>query len=312
MIQVKKIFCCTKEMGGLVALCLFALGLLLVPGMLRAEEQTGVLMQARNEALVPGEILTYDISWSDMLTAGTAIMEIKEEALLNGEPVLRLIVMTHSVGLLDKFYRINDRLESVFDPGTMQSIKFSLDQSHGTRKKHRELVFDHEHNTVISKLNNEAPEIISIPDDVQDALSSLYYLRAKKNFVVGKTEIIEVHDSGKNWSVEVQALSREKISTLAGKFATIKVRTFPKYEGVFMNSGEIFVWFTDDSRRIPVLMKSTISIGAIVATLSKMEQATETGVRASRPPGGQEGVGNAGRTAPDNGVAQTSIGQRAE
>ena len=61
------------------------------------------------------------------------------------------------------------------------------------------------------------------------------------------------------------------MKTPAGKFATIKVRTFPKYEGVFMNKGEIFIWLTDDKRKIPVLMKSTIAIGSIVSTLTKME-----------------------------------------
>ena len=71
--------------------------------------------------------------------------------------------------------------------------------------------------------------------------------------------------------MEVQTLGREKVKTPAGEFATIKVRTFPKYEGVFMSKGEIFVWLTDDSRKVPVLMKSTISIGAIISTLTKME-----------------------------------------
>jgi Protein of unknown function (DUF3108) len=61
------------------------------------------------------------------------------------------------------------------------------------------------------------------------------------------------------------------VKTPAGKFATIKVRIFPKYEGVFMNKGEIFIWLTDDSRKVPVLMKSTIAIGSIVSTLTKME-----------------------------------------
>ncbi|OGW39722.1 MAG: hypothetical protein A2010_10390 [Nitrospirae bacterium GWD2_57_9] len=223
----------------------------------------------------PGEILTYDISWSNIVTAGTAIMTIKEGTLPDGEQVLRLIVTTHSVGLVDKFYRVNDRLESVFDPRIMQSVKFSLNQSHGKKKKRRELVFDHVNKTVISTLNDDPPETITIPDEVQDALSSLYYLRTKEDLQVGKVTTIEVHDSGKNWSVEVLVLGREKVRTPAGQFATIKVRTFPTYEGVFMNNGEIFVWLTDDSRRVPVLMKSTISIGSIVTTLTKRELGRE-------------------------------------
>jgi len=258
-------------MGRPVALCSLALGLLLLPGEFRAEEQTAAPLRPRIEALRPGEILTYDVSWSDIVSAGIAVMEIREGTLPDGDKVLKLIVTTRTVGIVRKFYKVNDRLESVFDPDIMQSLTFSLDQSHGKRKKKRELVFDHEKNTVVSRLNNDPPETFTIPDEIQDALSSLYYLRTRSDFIVGKPIIVQVHDSGKNWAVEIQTLGKEKVTTPAGKFDTIKVRTYPKYEGVFMSKGEIFIWLTDDSRKVPVLMKSTISIGSIVSTLIKME-----------------------------------------
>jgi hypothetical protein len=38
-----------------------------------------------------------------------------------------------------------------------------------------------------------------------------------------------------------------------------------------MNKVEIFFQLTDDSRKIPVQMKSTIAIGVIVSTLTKSE-----------------------------------------
>jgi hypothetical protein len=249
--------------------------ILLFPGAIRAEEQAPASIQPKIEALAPGEILTYDITWSNIVTAGTATTEIKEGRLPDGKQVLLFIVTTHSAGLVDTFYRVNDRLESVFDLAIMQSLKFNLNEKHGKRMRSRELVFDHVNKTVISTLNQDQPETLSIPDPVQDALSSLYYLRTRDDFMVGKPIIIQVHDSGKNWSVEVQTLGRETVTTPAGKFATIKVRTFPKYEGVFMNKGEIFIWLTDDSRKIPVLMKSTIAIGSIVSTLTNMEPGTE-------------------------------------
>ena len=271
MMNATNAFRRTGLMGRPAALCLLALGLLLHPGEFRAEEQTAVSIRPRSEALRPGEKLTYDISWSNIVTAGTATMEVKEGTQSDGKQVLRFIVTTHSAGLVDKFYPVNDRLESVFDPGIMQSLTFSLNESHGKKKRRRELVFDHVNKTVISTLNDDPPEVLTIPDQTQDALSSIYYLRTRDDFIVGRPIIIPVHDSGKNWSVEVQTLGREKVKTPAGEFATIKVRTFPKYEGVFMNKGEIFIWLTDDSRRVPVLMKSTISIGSIVSTLTRME-----------------------------------------
>jgi len=251
------------------AFCSLVLGFLLLAGALSAEEQTAVALPTRSEALKPGEILIYDISWSDVVSAGTAMMEIREGTPPEENKALRFIATTRSAGLVEKFYPVRDRLESVFSTGRMQSLKFSLNQSHG--KKKSELVFDPLKKTVTSRMNDNPPETFAVPDRTQDALSSLYSLRTREDFIVGKPIILHVHDGGKNWDVEVQTLGREKVKTPAGEFATIKVRTFPKYEGVFMNKGEIFIWLTDDKRKIPVLMKSTISIGSIVSTLTKMK-----------------------------------------
>jgi hypothetical protein len=44
---------------------------------------------------------------------------------------------------------------------------------------------------------------------------------------------------------------------------------------VFQHKGEIYIWLTDDERKIPVLMKSEISIGSIMATLVAMQAGEE-------------------------------------
>lgn len=130
--------------------------------------------------------------------------------------------------------------------------------------------FNHEEGTV-TVISDGQQATYAIPEDVQDALSSLYYVRSRPDFTVGKPIIINVHEDGKTWAVEVQTLAREKIRTVLGEFSTIKVKTYPKYDGVFQNKGEIYIWLTDDARKIPVLMKSTISIGSIVSTLVHLQ-----------------------------------------
>ena len=114
-----------RRTGRSVALCTLVLGLLFLPGATGAEEQTAVPVEQLSGALKPGEILTYDISWSHIVTAGTATMEINEGTLPDGKQVLRFIVTTHSAGLVDVFFPVNDRLESVFDPEMLQSLRFS-------------------------------------------------------------------------------------------------------------------------------------------------------------------------------------------
>jgi len=270
--NLQGVFQARRRLGYVIALCFLTLGLMLVPRVFSAEVRTTAAIPHRIQAFKPGEKLTYEISWSNIVTAGTAVLEVNEEKLPNGRIACKFIATSRSVGVVDKVYPVNDRVQSIFDPQIMQSLSFNLSESHGKRKRRRGLVFDHAGRTVVSTLNNDPPQTFTIPDPIQDALSSLFYLRTMDDFTIGKIHVIAVHDSGRNWSVEVQTLGREKVKTPAGKFNTIKVKTFPKYEGVFMNKGEIFIWLTDDGRKIPVLMKSTIAIGSIMTTMTDMKQ----------------------------------------
>jgi hypothetical protein len=46
------------------------------------------------------------------------------------------------------------------------------------------------------------------------------------------------------------------------------------FQGLFLNQGNIRVWFTNDDRRIPVRMKAKVIIGSIVADLVSGLQAS--------------------------------------
>lgn len=217
----------------------------------------------------PGEQLTYNISWSNVISAGTATLEVQHDRTADGRDAFRFVSTARSSGIVDTFYRVDDRIQSLVVARGMLPLVYEMKQRHGKRKKERELIFDHDGGTVTYRRDG-FQEVVQVPEGVQDALSSMYYLRSQESFTVNGTIVIPVHDAGKTWSVEIQVLGRERITVPAGTFETIKVKTYPKYEGVFMHKGEIFIWMTDDARRVPVLMKSTIAIGSIMATLTGM------------------------------------------
>ncbi len=252
-----------------VLLC-FTLGLVLVPAAHSAEEAILASDLRRIQPFEPGETLTYDISWSNIVTAGIATMTVNEDTLSNGRKVFVFTVRGHSTNLVDKFYPVDDTVQSVFDPLIMQSLSYSLNENYGRKKRNRVVVFDHANKNAVSTLNNDPPQSLAIPDEVQDGLSFLYYLRSRKDSTTGKPITIEVLDSGQNWSVEVYTLGREKVKTSAGEFSTIKIKTYPKYKGVFKNKGEVFIWLTDDIHRVPVLMKSKLAFGSFVFTLTNL------------------------------------------
>lgn len=213
-----------------------------------------------------GEELKYRVSWSSIFSAGEAAMVVTRETTPEGAPVYRFTSNARSTGIVNSIYPVRDTVRSVVDAGDLSSRWYELEQKRRKRRRHKEFLFDQAANTV-QVVRDGRSETFSVPSRVADPLSSLYYLRTRDDLVVGATILIDVHDSGKNWAVDVQVLEKEQIKTPVGTFNTIKVKTNPKYEGVFQNKGEIIVWLTDDDRRLPVLMKSSISVGTIVSTL---------------------------------------------
>ena len=201
-------------------------------------------------------------------------MEVKSDTQENGKSAFRLSSIARTVGMVDTLFPVMDTVQSVLDARELYSLSYSLNQSHGKRKKRKEAAFDHAKGAVMV-VSDGKTETFDIPQRAQDALSSLYYLRTREDFSTDGPIVIDVYDGGKTWAVEIQTLGREKIKTPLGEFNTIKIKTYPKYEGVFLHKGEIFMWLTDDNRKIPVLMKSKISIGSIVATLIELKQGEE-------------------------------------
>jgi hypothetical protein len=47
----------------------------------------------------------------------------------------------------------------------------------------------------------------------------------------------------------------------------VVVQPFLKYEGIFRQQGDVWIWLTDDEYLMPVLVKSKIAIGTIDAVL---------------------------------------------
>ncbi len=247
---------------------MLTLVMMFLPAVIGADVKSKISPSYPVTALQRGETLTYNVSWSNIITAGIVVLKVESEILPEGRPALCFVITGHSTGVVDKFFHVNDMAWSIFDPLIGQSLSYNLKEAYGKKRRRHELTFDSAHRTVISKLNDDAPETHSVPRHVVDPLSALYVIRMMGNLTIGKSKAISVFEGDKNWSVEIQVLDREKIKTPAGEFETIKLRTYPRYEGVFLNKGVVFLWLSDDDQKIPVLIKSSLKVGSFVFELT--------------------------------------------
>lgn len=212
------------------------------------------------------ERLEFEITYTG-IPAGRAVQEVTQV----GDEI-HLVSTARSADWLKLFFPVDDRIESVL-------VKGAPPQFIGVPRLYREriregwthfqkdAVFERELLTVTTKdflKKNETTQ--KITKRTYDTLSSFFYFRTVP-LQVGTSTFIDIFDCKKLWNTEVQVLRHETITTRLGTFKTIVIKPLLKSEGIFARTGDMHIWLTDDDRRIPVLMKSKVKIGSIVATL---------------------------------------------
>lgn len=212
----------------------------------------------------PGERFIYDVLLNDA-KVGKAVMKV-ERAILQGREVYHLISEVKSSGFFSLLVPINDRVESYMDVKDLYSHRIEIRKERRRKTEEKVVTFDQIGHRAIQWKNNEE-EIFEIPPRVQDSLSSLYFFRTQPLPEAGEVIAIDIHESEKNGKLEVRSLSEERVTTPAGTFQTMKVQTALPKESPLSSKGRIFIWFTDDDKRVPVLMETESKRGVITVLL---------------------------------------------
>jgi hypothetical protein len=216
-------------------------------------------------ALSIPEKLIFDLTWTG-IKAGTATQEIFTE-----KDAVRVISTARSADWISVFFPVEDRVESILTHASPPLLglpkNYRIKTREGKRYKDKEIIFDHARGKAkyIDHLGGEKAET-AIGPNTYDAYSSFYYVRTLP-LTVGKSVYVSILDNKELWNVEVQVLRKERLDTIFGEVNTILIKPLIKSEGIFERKGEIFIWLTDDARRIPVKMQTKVVIGSVTATL---------------------------------------------
>ena len=152
----------------------------------------------------------------------------------------------------------------------MSSENYRITLREGRHRKDREVVFYPEPGKVLFRDHLKKEEkLLKVPEGLLDPLAGFFVIR-NRSLKVGKDEFVRIFDSKKVYDVRVEVLRRETVETSLGRFQTIVIKPHLKSEGIFYRKGEIYIYLTDDERHLPVLLKSKILIGSVVAELVKV------------------------------------------
>lgn len=216
-----------------------------------------------NKAWALGERLTYAIKYGP-LRAGTSVLAVEDEITVNGRRCYRIRSTSNSADWF--FYRVRDSIVSYVDRDGLFSWRYEKYQREGNYRTNEVAVFNHETRRVARNDDGVIFEPQEIEPFTHDILGALYYVRTQP-LAVGDTLKFPVHDGRKSYTMEVSVLKRERIKVPAGEFDCLLLEPKLQSEGIFLSRGRLFVWLSTDARRLPVRVKTTLPIGAIVASL---------------------------------------------
>ena len=221
------------------------------------------VLPAVNEPFREGEFLKFSVKYGG-ISAGSAYLEVPQIREWNGSQAYTLVARAESNGFVSRFYKVRNRIESVWDKRGRFSWRYSENRREGGHKAKNQIVFDHQRH----EARYESGQTFPIPPQVQDALSSFYYTRFQA-LPIGGSVVFDYHASRKSQPLEVRVLGREKVTTPAGSFNCVVIEPILKAGGIFKNKGRLVIWLTDDDRRIPVMMRSKVAIGSISVVLQE-------------------------------------------
>ncbi|TVZ56468.1 uncharacterized protein DUF3108 [Lutibacter sp. Hel_I_33_5] len=215
-----------------------------------------------------GEWLRYKMSYSGFLRAGTATLEVKEEE-LNSKKVYHTIGKGWTTGMIKWFFKVNDTYESYFDKETTKPYLFKRDINEGGYTIKRDIEFDVDGKKAIVKdyKKNTTKEFTA--DNVQDMLSSFYYLRAQntKNLKPGDEIKLNMFIDSKIFPFRLKFLKFETLETKFGKVNTMVFSPLVQSGRIFKENESVAIWITNDDNKIPIKLKAAISVGSLRAEL---------------------------------------------
>jgi uncharacterized protein DUF3108 len=248
-----------------------------------AESPTRPLNDAR--PFKSGETLTIEVTFSKMLVSGV-VGEIRISATQppppEGSPESDIIQL-HAEATSRGFFpavlkvRVKDSFDSVVRLSDFALQKSSKRIDEGKVKREEQSDIDHEGKRVTFTARDLAnpkakPTAREIPcaNSVQDLLSVIYFVRTLP-LREGDVIPITLYDAGELFEkVEVAVGKQEEIKTNAGRFKTVRLIAKVFDGRFFKRPGELVIWLTDDSRRLPIRARARTSGVTVTADLKKV------------------------------------------
>ena len=216
-----------------------------------------------------GETLDYNLTWLK-ITGGTARMTIQP----HGDDSFRITSIARSSPSFSRIFKVRDEIETTVNKTDFSTTRYvkRLDEE-GDKIEEVTVIED----GVATRTRRKVKKV-KVPRPVFDPISVIYLLR-QRDLTPGRVHDFDLIADGKLYTVHAKVVRREKVQTPAGTFDCVRVEPQMVSGGVERQE-RLFLWYTDDERKIPVRIRTEVKFGAVTATL----RGFSAGVKSLDPP----------------------------
>lgn len=225
-----------------------------------------ILQEVTNTAFSIGEKLEFVIKY-EFITAGKAEMDVKEGPVMGGQQTIHIESRAESNGFIDKFFKVRDYNATTLDADTLVSLNFHQNLREGRYSVIRNTSFDYVNR--IYKFQRIRRGTLTersgpIDEPLQDILSAFFIARTLSLKLGGSYSITVFSDEDVYPLVVKVDPKLHKIKVPAGKFECLRIEPAIRGDAVFQaKEGKMTIWLTNDQKKMPVLIRSKVFIGAV-------------------------------------------------
>jgi Protein of unknown function (DUF3108) len=233
------------------------------------------LASPQSAALPAKEVLSYNIEWR-LITAGKVSLDLRG-ASHEGQPGWQANMKIESVGLVSKLYKVDITSVSNFSQGFCAASSLTAGRE-GNRWRETSVLFDSESRKATYRERDLARNVViasqevAIPPCVHDLLGGLYYLRTL-DLEPGQSMDVSVSDGKKSVMAKIEAQQREEVKTPDGVYKAVRLELYLFNNVLFRRPAQLYMWLSDDRRRLPVQIRirMPITIGTVTLQLARHE-----------------------------------------
>ena len=216
-----------------------------------------------------GEFVKLRIHYG-LINAGYATLEVKD-AELNGKKMHHVVGKGYTSGMTKMMFKVVDNYESYFNKETNKPYVFIRNINEGGYTKNQQGYFNQINNTVLVKdYKHKTEKTFNVPENVQDIVSSFYYLRNHPKIdklAVGEAITIDMFFDDETTKFKLKFIGRENITTKFGVVPSMVFRPLVQSGRVFKEQESLTVWISDDGNKIPLRIKASLAVGSIKADI---------------------------------------------